>query len=192
LSELNAAEQKLLLALARWTIAAELSIEPPGEFFPEFTREAGRHPLFEEKRGAFVTLRLGEALRGCIGSMVGRQPLHETIVSMARSSAFRDPRFPPLSRDEFERTSIEISVLSPLRRIDDPHTVQPGRDGLYIHCAGRSGVLLPQVAVEQGWDRLRFLEHTCLKAGLDKDAWMRDDAELEIFQAQVFSEEEQG
>lgn len=192
MSELNSAEQKLLLALARWTIAVELSIEPPEGFFPQFTREAGGHPVFEEKRGAFVTLRQAEALRGCIGSMVGSQPLHETIVSMARSSAFRDPRFPPLSRNEFEGTSIEISVLSPLRRIDDPHTVQPGRDGLYISCAGRSGVLLPQVAVEQGWDRRSFLEHTCLKAGLDKDAWKRTDAQLEIFQAQVFSEEEQG
>ena len=110
---------------------------------------------------------------------------------MARSSAFRDPRFPALSRDEFEKTSIEISVLSPLRRIEDPDVVQPGRDGLYIRCAGRSGVLLPQVAVEQGWDRRRFIEHTCLKAGLDRDAWRRADAQLEIFQAQVFSEEEQ-
>ena len=73
MSELNDAEQKLLLALARWTIAVELSIEPPRDFFPDFTREVGRHPLFEEKRGAFVTLRQSEALRGCIGSMVGTQ-----------------------------------------------------------------------------------------------------------------------
>ena len=116
--------------------------------------------------GAFVTLKKKGALRGCIGHIVGHYPLAETISRMAVAAAFQDPRFPPVTRAEWPTIDMEISVMTPLKEITDTAAIEVGRHGIYIQKGDRSGLLLPQVATEYGWDRLTFLEQTCRKAGL--------------------------
>ncbi|MBG0776185.1 MAG: AmmeMemoRadiSam system protein A [Desulfovibrionaceae bacterium] len=147
--------------------------EPPSAFL--------KQPL-----GAFVTLKIADALRGCIGNVIAENPLHQTIAAMARAAAFEDPRFPPLSAGEYERLSIEISILGPLTECPNPALVEVGRHGLLISHRGRSGLLLPQVPLEWGWDRETFLRHTCQKAGLPADDWKDPDARLFWFEAEVF------
>ena len=120
--------------------------------------------------------------------MIGTAPLHLTVKEMALSSAFGDPRFPPLTAEELPHIDIEISVLTPLREIHDVSEIAVGTHGLYMTRGGRSGVLLPQVAVEQKWNRSEFLEHTCRKAGLPADAWRDPETRIEVFRALVFSE----
>jgi AmmeMemoRadiSam system protein A len=140
-------------------------------------------------RGAFVTLNLGGHLRGCIGTFRATQPLLDVVGQMALSAALHDPRFPPVRFDELAAIEIEISALTPLVAISDPGMVEVGRHGIYITQGHKSGVLLPQVAVEWGWDRDEFLAQTCHKAGLPRDAW-RHGATMELFEAEVFSESE--
>jgi AmmeMemoRadiSam system protein A len=136
--------------------------------------------------GAFVTLHSKGRLRGCIGSMLPREPLYMTVSHMARAAAFQDPRFPPLRPEEWPGVSVEISVLSPLTRCPDPQLIEVGRHGLLLVRLGSSGVFLPQVPVEQGWDRDRYLENLCVKAGLPQGSWKEPDAELYWFEALVF------
>jgi len=136
--------------------------------------------------GAFVTLHHHHRLRGCIGYMQAHKPLYVTVAECAQAAAFHDPRFPPLAADELPQVEIEISVLSPCVEIR-PEEVEVGKHGLVISQDFYRGVLLPQVAVEQGWERERFLEETCYKAGLPPDAWKKG-ARLEAFTACVFSE----
>jgi AmmeMemoRadiSam system protein A len=140
--------------------------------------------------GAFVTLHKGKQLRGCIGRMSSPSPLLETIREMAVAAALGDPRFPPLTTGELEKCVIEISVLSPLEECPRPETVRVGLHGLYLIYRGRSGVLLPQVPVEQGWDREAFLDYICVKAGLPPDSYKAPGAKLYTFTALVFGEEE--
>ncbi len=139
-----------------------------------------------EKLGAFVTLKKGEKLRGCIGNIIGDHPLWKTIIKMAAQAAFNDPRFPPLKNEELDHVSLEISIISPMQPLDDPGKIVPGRDGLLIRKKGASGLLLPQVATEWGWDRETFLGHTCRKAGLPENCWKEPDTEIYWFQAVVF------
>lgn len=152
-----------------------------------------RHPDYDEPtdalqavRGAFVTLRKNGRLRGCIGTLNATDRLAETIKEMARSSAFHDPRFPPLAEDEIHDIEIEISVLTPLQKIASVEEIEVGKHGLYVTRGSLSGVLLPQVPVEQGWDRDTFLDNTCRKAGLPQDAWKHGDVDLYTFSAVVF------
>ena len=140
----------------------------------------------KERRGAFVTLRKRKKLRGCVGHVVGRHPLCETVSRMAVAAAFQDPRFRPLQKAELPELEYEISVMSPLRRIHDWRVVEVGVHGLYIRQKGRSGLLLPQVATAYGWDRTTFLEQTCRKAGLPEQAWKDPDTRIFIFTAEVF------
>jgi len=189
-SDFSGEEKRALLSLARWTIGRELGITVPQDFFCTFASFVKEHPHLRQKMGAFVTLRKTGDLRGCIGSMIGHSALHETIASMAVSSAFRDPRFSPLAKEEFQEISIEISVLSPLAEIDSLRELEPGTHGLYISRGYQSGVLLPQVATEQGWNREEFALHTCRKAGLPPEALQDPETRLEIFSAQIFSEED--
>jgi AmmeMemoRadiSam system protein A len=140
-----------------------------------------------EPRGAFVTLHKDGKLRGCIGHIRAQKPLIETIVEMAEAAAFRDPRFPPVTLEELDQLKYEISVLTPLRRIKDVNDIQVGVHGIYMKRGVSSGLLLPQVATEWGWDRTTFLEHTCTKAGLPEDAWKDKKTEIYIFSADVFS-----
>ena len=144
-------------------------------------------PTLNEPRGAFVTLHKDGKLRGCIGHIRARKPLIETIVEMAEAAAFQDPRFPPVTSEELGQLEYEISVLTPLRRIKDVEEIQVGIHGIYMKRGVSSGLLLPQVATEWGWDRSTFLEHTCTKAGLPEDAWKDAKTEIYIFSADVFS-----
>lgn len=148
-------------------------------------------PELKEKRGAFVTLKALDELRGCIGYLEAIQPLWETIQECAISAASRDPRFPPVTPAELPGIGIEISVLSPLREIQDTGEIEVGRHGIFITRGFNRGVLLPQVATEYGWDREQFLAHTCRKAGLPMDAWHKR-CKIEIFSADVFSEADFG
>ncbi|MBN1435359.1 AmmeMemoRadiSam system protein B [Candidatus Fermentibacterales bacterium] len=136
--------------------------------------------------GVFVTYRESGALRGCIGSIRPVMPLYLAACRMARAAALEDPRFPPIAEDELPDVEFEISVLSPMRLVDDPSAVRVGRDGLYIIHGSRSGVLLPQVPVELGWSRTQFLEGVCEKAGLSHDAYLDPETILYSFSAEVF------
>ncbi len=142
----------------------------------------------KEPRGVFVTLKIKGKLRGCIGYILPVKPLYRATAEVARAAAFRDPRFPPLTKKEFPRVKIEISVLTPPEPVK-PSQVVVGRDGLIVNYRGAQGVLLPQVPVEEGWDRITFLSAVCLKAGVERDCW-RKGARLYSFRAIVFKEDE--
>lgn len=139
-----------------------------------------------EELGAFVTLKIGGNLRGCIGNVQGSGELFRTIWNMAQSAAFKDPRFPPLHENELDAIDYEISILSPIDVCPDPQLVEIGRHGLIMSRDGRSGLLLPQVPVEWQWDRETFLGQTCLKAGLEKEAWKDPATTILWFEAVVF------
>ena len=181
---LSAEDGRILLAVARERIAS--AIEQRDPVYPVPT------PALHRRGGAFVTLRIEDgdraSLRGCIGRIEAHDELVETVRSVAYSSAFQDYRFQPLTAAEYPRVSVEISVLSPLEEITDPSLVQPGTHGLYLKSTHRSGLLLPQVATEYGWNREEFLAHTCRKAGLPPTAWRASCTALYIFTAQIFEE----
>ena len=152
----------------------------------KFSPERPVSKLLREKRGAFVTIKIGGVLRGCIGMIRAAMPLHEVIADMAQAAAFDDPRFTPLNEQELKNIEIEISVLSPLVRVENIEEIKVGRDGLTIHLDMHSGLLLPQVPTEHGWDRMTFLEQTCLKAGLPKNSYKDARAEIYRFSADIF------
>jgi len=172
-------EKQVLHTIARSAIEAGFT----GKTLPEPT------PLSEtlrEKRGAFVTLHKGGDLRGCIGYIRAQKPLYQTIQEMARAAAFQDTRFKPVTKDELKDLAIEISVLTPLKKIARIEEIAVGTHGIYIVKDFHSGLLLPQVATENKWDRETFLRHTCTKAGLPDNAWQESDAEIYIFSADIF------
>ncbi len=176
-------ERAALLELARATIEAHLAGAPR----PDIKLLT---PALETACGAFVTLHKHGRLRGCIGFVQASKPLHETVREMAVQAARHDPRFPPVTADEMPDIDIEISVMSPLEVVNDVSTIEVGRDGLIVQDGVRSGLLLPQVATEYGWDRKTFLEHTCGKAGLPPDAWKSEGVTIFRFTAEVFGEKE--
>lgn len=146
-------------------------------------------PKLNEKMGVFVTLRMAGELRGCIGRMVGDQPLARTVADMALEAAFSDPRFAPLTQEELEAVKIEISVLSPMRKVGSADEIELGKHGVMVKKGFRTGVFLPQVADETGWSKEEFLANLCShKAGLSADAWRDGSAELYVFSAEVFGE----
>jgi MEMO1 family protein len=145
-----------------------------------FTGNLGR------KLGAFVTLTKHGELRGCIGNLVGTRPLITTIAEMTREAALGDPRFPRVQPNELKDIEFEISVLTPIRRVKDVNEIVIGRDGIIMTQGYNKGLLLPQVATEWGWDLNTFLEQTCRKAGLPKDAWKDKNTVIEAFSAEVF------
>ncbi len=182
-------EQRTLLETARAAITSQPQA-PPGPR-PE-PSAALLTPC-----GAFVTLheRLADGgleLRGCIGYVEAGAPLLETVRRAARAAAFHDARFVPVTAAELPRLEIEISVLSPLTPVRDPAEIVVGEHGIVIRSGMRSGLLLPQVATERGWDRETFLGHTCLKAGLPRNAWKEPGVAIEIFSALVFNERDLG
>lgn len=180
-NRLSKEEKRLLLKLARDTIVQYLKDRKR----PGLPKVEG---VLAEKCGAFVTLHKKGQLRGCIGNIVGLRPLVETIQEMAITSATGDPRFHPVRPEEMKDIDIEISVLSPIRRIKDVTEIEVGSHGIIISSGPYRGLLLPQVATEYGWDRDTFLTHTCLKAGLPPEAWKQPDTIIEIFSAEVFGE----
>jgi AmmeMemoRadiSam system protein B/AmmeMemoRadiSam system protein A len=179
---LTDAEKAHLLSLARHAVAVTTGIEshPPA---------ALDTPGLKDAKGAFVTLKIAGRLRGCIGMIESRQPLTETVVEMARAAATGDPRFAVLSGEEFSRILIEISVLSKPRLVESWKDITVGRDGVIVEQGLNRGLLLPQVAVEAGWDAKAFLEFTCEKAALPRDAWRDDDTRIHTFSADVFAED---
>lgn len=176
--EYSAEERTLLLSLAHRSIEAKLDGQSVDTSAPS--------THLAELRGAFTTLHLNGELRGCIGYVIPMYPLYRTIAETAVSAAFGDPRFSPVTPEEAGRLVIEISVLSPMFPIR-PEEVEVGKHGLLITMGARRGLLLPQVPVEQGWNRLTFLEQTCYKAGLPPLAW-KEGASIEAFTAEVFGE----
>ena len=176
----------ILLSQARETITAKIEGRNPS-----YPQSIPANSNLNEPCGAFVSLHLKpqRSLRGCIGRMTANLPLIETVRIMASEAAFSDPRFPPLGYEELTRLHIEISALSPMSPCDDPQKVKVGVHGLYLRRGGRSGVLLPQVPVEQGWDLDQYLEYICIKAGLAPGSYKAPDAELLTFTAIVFGEE---
>jgi len=182
---LSADEKRVLLFDARESISAELEKRRPVySASDKITRN------LKEPCGAFVSLHTGNRqLRGCIGRMTAGEPLIETVRMMAKEAAFGDPRFPPVKKEELSRCHIEISALSPMTPCSDPLQVTVGVHGLYLKKGMRSGVLLPQVPVEQGWDLKQYLDYICVKAGLPPRSYEDKDAQLLTFTAIVFAEE---
>jgi len=176
-------EGQVLIDAARSAIASRLS-EKAG-CYPAAVTPALMIPC-----GAFVTLKSEGCLRGCIGRISSTRSLLHTVKEVAVSSAFEDPRFPPVTKSEWPSIRVEVSVLSPLKRVEDPQCVCVGTHGVMIRSGFNSGLLLPQVAIEQGWDRETFLAHACRKAGLPPDAWKNPGTQIEVFSAMVFEQEE--
>lgn len=177
--ELDADDKLVLANLARLSIESCLNgHEVP---LPEV-----KSPVLNRDLGSFVTLNKENVLRGCIGSIVGHEPLYINVWRMARAAAFNDPRFPPLKAGEWSSVSLHISVLDVLSPCPDPEAIEVGKHGLALQLGARSGVFLPQVPVEQGWNRLDYLEHLCDKAGVPHGSWRRPDAKLFWYEAVVF------
>jgi uncharacterized protein len=181
--ELTDQEKKTLLDIARRAIIAKLG----NKELPRMTIDL---PVLKEKRGAFVTLKKRGHLRGCIGYIKAVKPLGDTVQEMAVAAAFHDPRFPSVKGEELRDLSFEISVLSPLQKIKNIDDIEVGKHGLYMVRGYNSGLLLPQVATEYGWDRETFLKETCLKAGLSSKAWKDKETEIYIFSADYFSDKD--
>lgn len=179
--ELNYEERESLLTIARQTIETYLRTGARPEVTPLTER-------LKRKQGVFVTLHKRGELCGCIGYVEGIKPLYLAVQDMAISAATEDPRFPPVTLAELPDIDIEITVLSPLRKIDSPDSVVVGKHGLVIRKGFYSGLLLPQVPIEQNWNREQFLAHTCLKAGLPPDAFKDPKTELYVFTGEVFGE----
>jgi len=171
-------ERLLLLRLAHDSILSalehrEIPLDPP-------TAHLG------EPRGAFTSLYRGEELRGCVGYVLPVSSVYRAVAETARAAAFEDARFYPVKLEEARDLKVELSILSPPQPIA-AEAIEIGRHGLLISMAGHRGLLLPQVPVEHGWNRVTFLEQTCRKAGLPIDAWQKGAA-IEAFTAEVFGE----
>jgi AmmeMemoRadiSam system protein A len=179
---MNDTQKRTLLKIARDTVGAVITngaVPKPESDDPELSAHCG----------CFVTLKNQDLLRGCIGQFTSDKPLVELVVEMAKASATSDPRFfaDPVTADELQQLDVEISVLSPLERTDEPLSLRLGVDGIYIKKGCASGCFLPQVATETGWSKEEFLSYCCAhKAGLAADAWKDPTTEVYLFTAEVF------
>lgn len=179
--KLNSKQKEILLDIARKTIEAVIKdIKVPVFNVSD--------PALLKKCGAFVTIHKKGSLRGCIGNIIGMMPLWETVRKMAAEAAVHDPRFRPVSPDEFADIDIEVSVLSHFEKITDINKIEVGKHGLFIKQGFYQGLLLPQVAIEYNWSREEFIEHTCSKAGLRSGCYKDKNSEIFIFTADVFGE----
>ncbi len=173
-----------LLGIARQSIEAAVKGEP----IPEFTVN---EPELHHRHGAFVTVRQRGELRGCLGQFISDIPLHELVKEMAVAAITEDPRFKDerIGKKDLGKIDIEVSVISPLKRVSDPTDFQLGRHGLYIKSGDNIGCLLPQIATERGWSKEEFLSYCCLgKAGLGPDAWKETGTEVYVFTAGILNE----
>ena len=179
-------QRQTLLRVAREVIEAVVQGQSPPQ-------HESSEPIFAEHRGCFVTIKNRGRLRGCIGTFVAEAPLLRSVEQMAQA-ATRDPRFPldPITPEELGQIDIEISVLSPLKKTDDPLSLELGKHGIYIRRGLNTGCFLPRVATETGWNKEEFLSHCCAgKAGLEPDAWKDPDTEVLLFTAEILSESEE-
>ena len=179
---IEAADRRRLLSLARQALVARVR---------RTTLPRPPHDLEILAFGVFVTAHHRGDLRGCLGTLDAREPIPAAVIRLAADVAHKDPRFEPIDVHEIEDILIDLSVLTPPEMVGDPSGIVVGRDGLIVEHGSRKGLLLPQVAPEHGWDRDTFLAHTCLKAGLARDAW-RNGATIFRFEAEVFGEIEMG
>lgn len=178
---LNTAEQQKILVYARELLRSQLTHGPE----PKLDLVPG---VLDEKRGIFVTLKLHGRLRGCIGHILGHEPLKRSIRDMTLAAAFEDPRFPPLTLGEWGPVRIHISILTEPRAIKRYQDIRPGTDGIIVTYGWKKGVYLPEVATETGWDRKTFFESCALeKAGLTEQEL--PGALIEVFQTEGFEEE---
>lgn len=177
-------ERSHLLELAQKSLIAHFE----GKTFEPEPPSPSQYPHLWEKRALFVTLYKGRTLRGCVGNIAPEEALYKEVCKVVLSSAFEDPRFPPLEREELSQIEIEISLLSPFRKVGLEDIVI-GRDGIYIKKGFNRGLLLPQVAIENNWDRETFLAHACLKAGLPKDCYLDPEVEIYAFTVEVIRED---
>lgn len=175
-------EKKELLSIARMSLVECVN----GRSVDTIVSE---NPKLQDLLGAFVTLTQHEDLRGCIGNFEPENPLWKVVRDMAMEAALHDPRFMPLQPDELDKTDIEISVLTPRVKIHGPDEVIVGKHGLYISRGWHGGTLLPQVALEWGWNREEFLSQTCIKAGLPPDIWKDPKTDIWIYTAVIFHED---
>ena len=176
--------QKRLIEIARQTLECVVRRQSSQVF-------SDNDPYLEDSRyGAFVTLFKQDELRGCIGICTPSNSLRDTVVEMTEAAATRDPRVKPIRADELERIHIDISVLSHLDKTTEPLSLAVGRHGLHVAHGRKRAVFLPQVAVEYEWDMRKFLEETCIKADLPKDAWSWPDTVVSSFTALCIKEEE--
>jgi AmmeMemoRadiSam system protein A len=181
-------ERVVLLRLAREAVAAAARSQP---WHPSLPNSRSLPAVLQQPSGAFVSLHKEGALRGCVGLVEPSLPLYQTVMEAAEAAALRDARFPAVRPEELPSLEIEISVLSTPQSLGSPissQEIQIGLHGLIVTQGNQRGLLLPQVASERHWTAARFLDETCHKAGLPRDAW-RTGARVEVFQAQVFSEE---
>lgn len=173
-------DRSRLLTIARRSLEARVRREP------EPVHQSGG--ALDTPCGAFVSIHRGHDLRGCLGRLEGDWPIARVVAHLGRAVADADPRFAPVSTDELETLAIEISALSLEREVHAIDEIQLGRHGLIVERGHRRGLLLPQVALEHGWDVETFLDHTCMKAALPVGAW-KSDARILIFEAEVFGEQ---
>ncbi|PLX85070.1 MAG: AMMECR1 domain-containing protein [Desulfuromonas sp.] len=178
---LTAKEKTILLSIARKAI--ETQVQTGQEYV-----EPREEKALNMRNGCFVTLKRDGELRGCIGNFQSELPLFREVAEMAVASSTKDPRFYPFKDEDLKDFTIEISVLSPLTKVENVEEIEVGTHGIYLEKGYYRGVLLPQVATEHGWDRETFLMQTCIKAGLPTDAWQAEDAEIYTFSAQIFGE----
>jgi uncharacterized protein len=180
---ISAEDRSKLVALAHGAVAAQIK----GQGRPEPPAGEG---ILAEIRGCFVTLTNSGRLRGCIGTFQPDRPLGEMIIEMGMSAAGHDSRFfdNPITPGELDELSIEVSVLSALEKTDDPLSLKLGVHGIYIVGGGRSGCFLPEVATDQGWDAVEFLDHCCVgKAGMSGGAWRESGTTVYLFTSEKFS-----
>ena len=177
-------EKKIMLQIARDAIASIYNQSSETEF------NYSNYPILNSQKGAFVTLTKEKNLRGCIGYIISDKPLFETLQDAARQAAIGDPRFPKLTKKEFEEIELEISILSepfPMKSYDE---IVVGKHGLILTESGRRGLLLPQVPIEHNMGRDEYLSALCQKAGFHRNLWREKLLNIEMFTADVFSEKE--
>jgi AmmeMemoRadiSam system protein A len=172
-------DQRRLLAVARRALEARVRRDRDPAF------ESGG--ALDTRCGAFVTIYRHHELHGCLGRLETDWAVSRVVAHLGRAVADSDPRFPPVTPDELAALTIEISALSPEREVRSVGEIEVGRHGLIVERGPYCGLLLPQVATERGWDVETFLEHTCMKAGLQRDAW-KQGVRILIFEADVFGE----
>jgi AmmeMemoRadiSam system protein A len=180
MSSLAEREKQLLLQIARSALTQAVEGKPP-------LRECIFEEFLQQPAGAFVTLHRRKRLRGCVGQLPGRDSLAEVVAHCARSAALHDSRFDPVTGAELSEIEIEVSVLSALEDVA-LKAIEAGKHGLVVSQGRQRGVLLPQVASQFNWGAQRFLEETCVKAGLDREAWKDRATRVQAFTAEVFSE----
>jgi uncharacterized protein len=182
--QLSEQGKRFLLFSARESIRSRFSDKHPFSIAVDYNL----YPDLKISCGAFVTLTIGSELRGCIGFIISEKNLFDTVLEVAKHAAFMDPRFPPLSSNELEKISIEISALSPLITIKDYSEIKLGLHGLLLEDVIGHAVLLPQVAVENKYNLQEFLGALCIKAGLLSTSWQHKKLNIKVFTAEIFSE----